>query len=95
MLLTEEQAKEKWCPFVRTVKFTPTSLHGIANLVQGNALGNRLAENMDELPGVTRCIASQCMAWRKLQKTEIEKNGSFTLSTEATGYCGLAGLPLP
>lgn len=52
MLLTEEQAREKWCPFVR--------------MGQGghNRWSDMAQETRDlELVGC-ECIASDCMAWR-------------------------------
>jgi hypothetical protein len=60
MLVTEEEAKKKWCPFSRAV----------------------------------RCLASECMAWRRFPQGE---NYSENLSTgertylEPVGFCGLAG----
>lgn len=96
MLLTEEQAKEKWCPFVRTVKFSPSVSGGIA-IMQAIALGNRLAENSDELPGVTRCIGSACMAWRwvAVENPHVHPMLATTeqryVASETHGFCGLAG----
>lgn len=54
--MTEDEAKTKWCPFVRVVigPDNPTW--------QGGMLTNRgaiPADNRDTL-----CIGSQCMAWR-------------------------------
>ena len=48
MLLTEEQARQKWCPFATT-----TSLSG-----------GRIFDTRGESKGFTLCIASACMAWR-------------------------------
>jgi hypothetical protein len=63
-MMTEEEAKTKWCPFMRTP----------------HALG----------PTANRCIASECMAWRKWTPyySTIEP-----YVDEGKGYCGLAGKP--
>ena len=73
--MTEDEAKTKWCPFVR-VTVTPNDATW-----QGNMLTNRgqiPAANTDTL-----CIASDCMAWRG------EK--VMTSRHLINGYCGLGG----
>jgi hypothetical protein len=50
-MLTEDQAKEKWCPFVRV------------EVGHGLAAANRHTDNGSALVRA-QCIASQCMAWR-------------------------------
>lgn len=54
--MTEDEAKTKWCPFVRVLLDTP-DLKGT---------GNRLSSLEADLdnPVQARCIASDCMAWR-------------------------------
>lgn len=51
-MMTEEEAKAKWCPFARLVLTS-----------EGFPSGNRFQEN--SFVGETRCIGSACMAWRK------------------------------
>lgn len=51
MLLTEEEAKTKWCPEVRT------GVHAGASAV---AVNRSYVDVTEE----TRCIGSACMAWR-------------------------------
>ena len=53
--MTEDQAKTKWCPFVRT------------GLTAGMAVNRHVADYgvYDE----TRCIGSGCMMWRAAGKT--------------------------
>ena len=52
--MTEEEAKKKWCPMVRT----------------GLTMGMAVNHHIDMMPGgqgvhdETRCIASDCMMWR-------------------------------
>jgi len=57
MNLTEEQAKEKWCPFTRAVA---TFKNGDDTVC---ASYNRAITSW-ELMEYTHCIASGCMAWR-------------------------------
>lgn len=59
-MLTEKEAKEKWCPY--TYRWVT-----------------------EEKRLTTRCIASECMAWR-WGKFETEGTENTT-----KGYCGLAG----
>jgi hypothetical protein len=49
--MTEDEAKTKWCPFVRH----PVNMPGYSN-------GNRF--NKPSLDATCRCIGSRCMAWR-------------------------------
>jgi hypothetical protein len=77
-MYTEEKAKEKWCPHTR-VKWI--SFGGYAMAV------NRDDIKHHEDVGGTRCIASDCMAWRwryypPSQVPEVKE-----------GYCGAFGLP--
>jgi hypothetical protein len=50
--------------------------------------------------GLTRCIASECMAWRKGPQIGINRRGEKVdrdlngdVQWHDTGYCGLAGKP--
>lgn len=94
MLLTEEQAKEKWCPMVRT------------GLTAGMAVNHHVAgEGREGVHDETRCIASGCMMWRKTTITTHKPSGekfSYPLVINASerdhyevdrsrGFCGLAG----
>ena len=82
MMLTEDEAKTKWCPHAR-------------NLHQWNeeAAPNRDA---DDKP-ISRCIASACMAWRWREDGGYRqtKDGTWVSGnvTDAIGFCGLAGKP--
>lgn len=77
MILSEEVAVTKWCPFGRgMLTIDHTELNGDKKPVAiGSA--NRWTGN-----GGTACLGSQCMAWRQ----------AFTLD-KPQGYCGLAGKP--
>ena len=86
MLLTVEQAKTKWCPFVRV--HVPS---GLINRVSstwkalmakpGASEGDKqwIADQEQD----THCIGDACMAWRHW--------GALGLSV--SGFCGLAGHP--
>lgn len=62
MLLTEEEAKAKWCPFVR-----------YSNSTEDNNSANRWGTDQgdDENPESCRCIASACMSWRWEPRDEL------------------------
>ena len=96
--MTEDEAKTKWCPFVR--------LHMEQD---GESATNRdrfvLPETEDSQTSPdrvrhnARCISSVCMAWRETDSEPIwpedddfqENNPERNI--RQTGYCGLAGKP--
>ncbi len=98
-MLTEDEAKTKWCPFAR-----------VGNKSGRAHASNRLAiQDSDkiDIPFNSFCIGSACMAWRQSQKRnpDWKPNHSFMsgpilhpddeepahIPDEAHGYCGLAG----
>jgi hypothetical protein len=100
MYLTEEDAREKWCPFAR-----------VASSETEAASANRGLPGDGR--GPVGCIASECMAWRtKTKPVLIERaTGRFVrysypgdsyssdkymvdqVADHSKGYCGLAGKP--
>jgi len=76
--MTEEEAKAKWCPFVRCGNVSRDSDNVI----------NRFVHNDGHFEGL-RCIGSQCMTWRW---EALPSAGQFG-QTVHHGYCGLAGRP--
>lgn len=104
--MTEDEAKKKWCPFVRIQKIDDTYLrNNRADLLKLGESKNRDA---------AACVASSCAAWRSIDKTKCsailrnkssgldgrvippEKTGyhsSEDLEYISEGYCGLAGEP--
>lgn len=75
--MTEEEAKTKWCPFVR--------MH------PGGYNASTHFDGMpDQRYG--RCIGSDCMAWRWHQVPAGPPPYSV-LKNSNEGYCGLAGKP--
>ena len=59
MILTEKEAKTRWCPEARMLPNAP-----------GYGAGNRFAEDPHPIfMAETRCIGSACMAWRWLAES--------------------------
>ena len=80
---TEEQAREKWCPFVR-FDDTACNRHG----VQAHRIietGEQIAGHDDNNPAYARCIASECMAWRWGESRCI-KNMTLKFHEKPPGY---------
>ena len=83
MLLTEKQAKTKWCPHVRIV--TNRKIDD-RHFINDEASYNRIV--IDDLKGTaivpkrvfTNCIASECMMWK------------WHNAIHTNGYCGLTGI---
>lgn len=97
--MTEDEAKTKWCPFVRMPMKLRDQFH-VANRV--------MIDGIDDGP---KCIGSACMAWRwarpywkPLEQGESSVNRGMRFydgsgnevpppSSETDGFCGLAGKP--
>lgn len=90
--MTEDEAKAKWCPFVR--------------LTQGNKqyhpVTNRFVTVAGDNSNKPTCLASACMAWRARPQwrwTDIEppewhdgvEPAEDMKEQRMGGYCGLAG----
>jgi hypothetical protein len=72
--MTEDEAKQKWCPEVRVTLYVrgnlpnheqPVALvgHGSNKLITDDVeLQKRIGEVIEQT-GATRCIGSRCMAW--------------------------------
>lgn len=85
MLLTEAEAKEKWCPLARVVEIDHEG-----EPIQGWPVGNRASQAQYAHPHA-RCIGSACMAWRAIAEKEYAEGSTFTVHKR--GYCGAFGLP--
>lgn len=96
MILTQEEARQKWCPQARVVHE-----NGDGTLfTAGNSFGDGCRSV------ATRCIASECMAWKWLMSTQhgtganMDKEGvmywtrggrsAYEPPPDARGFCGLA-----
>lgn len=74
--MTEDEAKTKWCPFVRLAR-------------PGQTAFNRTTDDSELLPAAM-CVASDCMAWRWKARTWPSKPNDQS-GPICGGYCGLAG----
>lgn len=81
--MTEEEAKGKWCPYVRAQK-DGDGLDGASN---------RLTSAFN--PSWARCIGSACMAWRWSYSPSPDQqvNAGAVYVQKDGGYCGLSGRP--
>jgi hypothetical protein len=76
LVMTEDEAKTKWCPFARVA--SPSAITPKGSLVEQwigvaganrGALSDRVVVHTDgdaSNPASARCIGSACMAWRKV-----------------------------
>lgn len=65
--MTEDEAKTKWCPFVRLMTAGGRDNSGNPTCPQPQTTFNRIGINADPKPWIddrSRCIGSDCMAWR-------------------------------
>jgi hypothetical protein len=81
-MLTEKQAREKWCPHSRD-----SSTGGNRARFGAQEALQYEAEACADFP----CIASACMAWRWAGWEIDPKSGRPIVSKPVAGYCGLAG----
>lgn len=94
MILTEEEAKQRWCPFSNVhIPHQNTGAGG------NRALGS--AEHMQGWKGNALCLASACMSWRWHERTlghdpaykGADAAAAYSAKNLPRGYCGLAGKP--
>jgi len=92
--MTEDEAKERWCPMVRLMCDGPReqTLIGPFNRM---ALTEKPKET--RLPEAGRCIGSECMMWREITERDLHPSPELTIAfineNVIGGYCGLAGKP--
>jgi hypothetical protein len=77
--VTEDEAKTKWCPFVR-----------IDGSNRSATMSDDAWVDIVGSPEPCRCIGSACMAWRP-QHQIVKPGGHYTDAPAGSGYCGLAG----
>lgn len=68
-MYTEDEAKTKWCPHVRTMEFDQFGAQDLPAAASINRFLGWDHEKNEQAPRTTRlhsCIASECMAWRKV-----------------------------
>lgn len=88
-MMTEDEAKMRWCPFARVA-------FGWVEPVQSyQDAGQAVAASVNRklLSAECNCLGSACMAWRTrvVSTTEVDRNGEHV--ERVLGYCGLAGCP--
>lgn len=76
--MTEQEAKEKWCPMVRA-----------AMGVDDNNAANAGCKPEERVLSYSLCVASACMMWRWIGEVGLCEGDH----EGATGYCGLGGRP--
>jgi hypothetical protein len=76
--MTEQQAKEKWCPHRRKIQWHDEDGNKVDPPVVGNDIN-------------CQCIGSACMMWRLEKDTYGDDYGKDI--PDNLGYCGLAGRP--
>jgi hypothetical protein len=95
--MTEDEAKQRWCPFAR-----------VGFPVQGG-INRSVGQDGKEGPNWPTCMGSSCMAWRwRVAPTEAREAGREAIQIKdrvhimefpaieavaGDGYCGLAGSP--
>ena len=104
--MTEGEAKTKWCPFVRVALIDEQ----LGAVFEGyNRMSYKQSEHMPDggaYSPETKCIGSECMAWRWNVFTTVTTNKSkppehkavvdnfeIKIQKEFGGYCGLASKP--
>jgi hypothetical protein len=76
MLLTEEEAKAKWCPFSRGImdQGGNRTAYGSADDTGAEKEVASALEYAAEMAAMYPCIASACMAWREHVVPEHQEN---------------------
>ena len=85
--MTEDDARTKWCPHVRCANEeggTDNRFNKHKYIEPNNGKGGEFFDT-GELNEQCLCIASECMAWRWVDRMCPEN--------KEQGYCGLAGKP--
>ena len=102
MLVTEEQAREMWCPAARVIWAKRRETGEKGWITTGDVAFNRAQiERGAEEYILGYCIGSRCMWWRweaGAQKSDCDgtvsvPNEQHTAGRLACGYCGMAGKP--
>lgn len=79
--MTEEDAKTKWCPFVRHQSLEEYGASNRAGKFNDDGVGY----DSDNI--WNKCVGSACMAWRTEHFIDEKR------MPDVRGYCGLAGKP--
>lgn len=82
MDMTEDEARTKWCPFARLAFATSTGETNVPGYNRVVVFGEEPTLNPED----SRCIGSDCMAWRWVM--DPDEHGVCPPPTR--GHCGLA-----
>lgn len=96
MLLSESEAKTRWCPFSRVIVYDSATDRPVA--------GNRWQHEASGAIINSMCLGSGCMAWRwglnwkplgNIDPSDLTQPamGIMQRATPTKGWCGLAGKP--
>lgn len=78
-IVTEEDAKTKWCPFTR-----------VALVTSPNRTASMGTGGYADITKETRCLASGCMMWRWIVPPYDNLRTLPPTHVPGTGYCGLS-----
>lgn len=95
MLMTEEQARTKWCPMGRLVTGTVPG-DGTSSHNSHQATYNRVVDGAAyAFPKGGACMGSNCAAWqwKRVRDDDGGPDGGAVILTETFGYCGAFGKP--
>jgi len=81
--MTEEEARQKWCPMVRMA----AQIHGSMGTL------NQFSEPGSNEVKISKCLGSACMMWRWIPLRKATKFGLIRGGDSEHGYCGLGGKP--
>lgn len=93
MILTEEEAKGRWCPQARSLGVVNEWVNATSSVNSIQVVSNR-----DHPSGnMPACIASSCMFWRWSEEKKIRDIDLVTSDVvdlpPRRGYCGIGGKP--
>ncbi len=74
MLISENVARTKWCPFVR--------------VDESNRHNNTMTDGFENAERVYRCIASDCMGWRQFHLSHLKGGEGGVTAHGYCGYAG-------
>jgi hypothetical protein len=81
--VTEDEARTKWCPFVRL----PGDWQSDDGKWLSATVNRPLTGGLTAMRKSSLCMASDCMAWRRMHVAPIRPDEKL----QVHGFCGLAG----
>lgn len=90
--MTEESAKKKWCPQVRSV-IAEAMDEVETKVMHGSTSFNRVFKDGNINITANLCFGSDCMMWRAIFTEGYNDGLEVVPGHYHEGYCGLAGKP--